>query len=357
MPEARYSREHILNEIQRLTATNGANPPGRERFEDATGIRQHEWQGRYWSRWSDALEEAGVQTAPRIPVPDTPSEPMNMRLLPPSNPHAFAYTFAATVVSIALLTPIILTAPAAAGTAGRIGAATATATLPAAVTWLVARKASRRWAWWAYPGCILAGSLVLVAISLPLKTQRTPSAHTPTAPADTNSASSHRARREYRIVAPRRLAGFVKVHDAQTRLASKETASRFRRLAGSAATPLMASYGTASNGTGGVSFILVGLNGKPGGQFYRQSQSPARDLHAFVAGTGMRRISYRPATNGRPALGCGEFTQSPPPRRACAWTARGTSAIVTFHNAPSLRAAARLTWSIAAEVLRPRSTR
>ncbi len=34
---------------------------GRQRFESVTGIKFRDWCGRYWSRWSDAVREAGLE--------------------------------------------------------------------------------------------------------------------------------------------------------------------------------------------------------------------------------------------------------------------------------------------------------
>jgi hypothetical protein len=53
------SKEEILLAIKREAAGNGGQPLGVERFIRATGIKQSEWAGRYWARWSDALIEAG----------------------------------------------------------------------------------------------------------------------------------------------------------------------------------------------------------------------------------------------------------------------------------------------------------
>jgi hypothetical protein len=53
-------REHILTEIRRITAENSGSPPGKQRFQSETRIREHEW-GRYWARWGDALAEAGFK--------------------------------------------------------------------------------------------------------------------------------------------------------------------------------------------------------------------------------------------------------------------------------------------------------
>jgi hypothetical protein len=52
-------KAHILAEIQRTAEENGGKPLGRSRFAAATGIREHDWSGRYWARWNDALAEAG----------------------------------------------------------------------------------------------------------------------------------------------------------------------------------------------------------------------------------------------------------------------------------------------------------
>ena len=50
-------REHIIDEIRR-TAVDG-RALGRMRFEAETGIKEADWLGRYWVKWSDALAEAG----------------------------------------------------------------------------------------------------------------------------------------------------------------------------------------------------------------------------------------------------------------------------------------------------------
>ena len=53
------SRETIISEIRRLATENGGKPPGQQVFTKATGIREHEWKGVYWRRWSEPLAEAG----------------------------------------------------------------------------------------------------------------------------------------------------------------------------------------------------------------------------------------------------------------------------------------------------------
>jgi hypothetical protein len=49
----------ILAEIKRTAGDNGGIALGRERFEKATGITQNDWYGKFWSKWSDAVREAG----------------------------------------------------------------------------------------------------------------------------------------------------------------------------------------------------------------------------------------------------------------------------------------------------------
>ena len=53
-------KDHILAEIQRTAITNGGSPLGRQRFADETGIRETDWSGKHWARWSDAVQEAGL---------------------------------------------------------------------------------------------------------------------------------------------------------------------------------------------------------------------------------------------------------------------------------------------------------
>jgi Meiotically up-regulated gene 113 len=52
-------KRRILDEIKRIAAVNGGKPPGRQRFEKETGIR--EWYPHVWLRWGDALAEAGFE--------------------------------------------------------------------------------------------------------------------------------------------------------------------------------------------------------------------------------------------------------------------------------------------------------
>lgn len=54
-------KEHILLEIRRTANANGGSPVGRQRFADQTGIREADWSGKYWARWSDAVQEAGFE--------------------------------------------------------------------------------------------------------------------------------------------------------------------------------------------------------------------------------------------------------------------------------------------------------
>lgn len=52
-------KARIISEIRRTAEANGGSPLGRERFQQTTGIKESAWSGKYWTRWSEAVEAAG----------------------------------------------------------------------------------------------------------------------------------------------------------------------------------------------------------------------------------------------------------------------------------------------------------
>jgi Meiotically up-regulated gene 113 len=55
------NKRHILDEIKRTAAANGGVPLGMQKFLQETGIKRHDWLGKIWARWGDALREAGFE--------------------------------------------------------------------------------------------------------------------------------------------------------------------------------------------------------------------------------------------------------------------------------------------------------
>jgi hypothetical protein len=52
-------KQHILDEIARAASESGGIALGRDRFFQETGIKESDWLGKHWARWSDAVVEAG----------------------------------------------------------------------------------------------------------------------------------------------------------------------------------------------------------------------------------------------------------------------------------------------------------
>ena len=54
-------KKYIIDEIIRTTKENNGIPLGIGRFEKETGIKHADWWGKYWSKWGDAVKEAGFK--------------------------------------------------------------------------------------------------------------------------------------------------------------------------------------------------------------------------------------------------------------------------------------------------------
>jgi len=54
-------KDQIIAEIRRMAASDGGRPPGQKLFTRETGIGPHQWRGKCWARWGDALVDAGFE--------------------------------------------------------------------------------------------------------------------------------------------------------------------------------------------------------------------------------------------------------------------------------------------------------
>lgn len=54
-------KQEVIRSIREIAARNGGRAPGREKFQSETGIKPHEWRGKIWRTWSDAIAEAGFR--------------------------------------------------------------------------------------------------------------------------------------------------------------------------------------------------------------------------------------------------------------------------------------------------------
>lgn len=55
----KFEKDYIISEIIRTAKENGEIPLGKRTFTSETGIKESDWCGIYWTKWSDALIEAG----------------------------------------------------------------------------------------------------------------------------------------------------------------------------------------------------------------------------------------------------------------------------------------------------------
>ncbi len=55
------TKEEILIEIRRVATENDGVAPGKVAFLAATGIRESDWSGHFWTTWSAAIREAGLE--------------------------------------------------------------------------------------------------------------------------------------------------------------------------------------------------------------------------------------------------------------------------------------------------------
>jgi len=53
------SKNNILEAIKRTAEANGGIPLGKQKFFQETGIKESDWSGKFWTKWSDAIKEAG----------------------------------------------------------------------------------------------------------------------------------------------------------------------------------------------------------------------------------------------------------------------------------------------------------
>jgi len=55
------NKEHILEELKRTAEENGGKALSSAKFEDETGISKGDWYGKYWTKYSDLVIEAGYE--------------------------------------------------------------------------------------------------------------------------------------------------------------------------------------------------------------------------------------------------------------------------------------------------------
>lgn len=54
-------KKHIIDEIDRTAKENNGIPLGIKKFTSETGIKPSDWLWKYWTKWGDAVTEAGFK--------------------------------------------------------------------------------------------------------------------------------------------------------------------------------------------------------------------------------------------------------------------------------------------------------
>jgi len=54
-------KQYIIDEIKRTANGNKGKALGKRLFAKTTGIHDHNWLGKHWARWGDAVKEAGYE--------------------------------------------------------------------------------------------------------------------------------------------------------------------------------------------------------------------------------------------------------------------------------------------------------
>ncbi len=55
------TKTDILSAIKRTATENNGVALGIDKFSERTGIKRTDWRGKYWTRWADAITEAGFK--------------------------------------------------------------------------------------------------------------------------------------------------------------------------------------------------------------------------------------------------------------------------------------------------------
>jgi hypothetical protein len=53
-------KEHIFQEIRRTADAKHGAALGKKTFYAETGIKESDWQGKFWARWSDAVRDVNA---------------------------------------------------------------------------------------------------------------------------------------------------------------------------------------------------------------------------------------------------------------------------------------------------------